>query len=184
MLDIELFRTNLQQIIDSEQKRFKNPAVAQMVYELDEDYRRITTELQKLNYERNQINEQIGKLMKQGNKQEAEKLKKVATEINQKVNELGTQEKETLEKRDDYRYKVGNVLHNSVPVGENDDFNEIVRTVGKLPKFKFPPRSHVDLVSLIDGADTKKASELVGSRFYYLKGDIVSLNLALIQYAL
>jgi seryl-tRNA synthetase len=184
LLDIELFRTNLQQILDSEKKRFKDFKVAQMVFDLDEKYREITTELQRSNYEKNKINEEIGNLMKQGKKQEAGKLKKVASELNEKLNELRIQEKEFLEKREDYRYKVGNILHASVPVGETEEYNEIVRTVGKIPKFKFPPQSHVDLISLIDGADTKKASELVGSRFYYLKGDLVLLNLALIQYAL
>ena len=78
MLDIELFRTSLQEIMDSEKNRFKDPNIAKMVYDLDEDYRKITTELQQLNYEKNQINEEIATLMKQSKKQEAEKLKKKA----------------------------------------------------------------------------------------------------------
>ena len=170
--------------MDSEKKRFKDPNIAKKVYELDENYRKVTTELQQNSYEKNKINEQIGNLMKQGKKQEANKLKKIATDLNKKMGELSAKEKELLEKREEYRYKVGNILHESVPIGETEEFNEIVRTVGTIPKFQFTPQSHVDLVSLIDGADTKKASELVGSRFYYLKGDLVLLNLALIQYAL
>ncbi len=184
MLDIELFRTNLQQIIESEKKRFKDPAIAQMVYNLDVEYRTITTELQQLSYEKNKINENIGNLMKQGKKQEADKLKKEASDLSGKITLLSTKEKTVLEKREEDRYRVGNLLHESVPLGEGEESNEIIRTVGKLPTFNFSPLSHVDLITLIDGADTKKASELVGSRFYYLKGDIVSLNLALIQYAL
>jgi len=184
LLDIELFRTNLQQIIESEKKRFKDPAIAQMVYNLDVEYRTITTELQQLSYEKNKINENIGNLMKQGKKQEADKLKKEASDLSGKITLLSTKEKTVLEKREEDRYRVGNLLHESVPLGEGEESNEIIRTVGKLPTFNFSPLSHVDLITLIDGADTKKASELVGSRFYYLKGDIVSLNLALIQYAL
>jgi seryl-tRNA synthetase len=184
LLDIELFRTNFQQIIESEKKRFKDPAIAQMVYDLDVEYRTITTELQQLSYEKNKINENIGNLMKQGKKQEAEKFKKEASDLSEKIDLLNTKEKTVLEKREENRYKVGNLLHESVPLGAGEESNQIIRTVGKIPKFNFSPRSHVDLITLIDGADTKKASELVGSRFYYLKGDIVSLNLALIQYAL
>ncbi|MFW9950247.1 MAG: serine--tRNA ligase [Candidatus Thorarchaeota archaeon] len=184
MLDIELFRTNLQQILDSEKRRFKDLTIAQKVYDLDNKYREITTELQRTNYEKNKMNEEIGSLMKKGKKQEAEKLKSMAKELNEKVNELSTQEKKVIEEREEYRYKVGNIIHETVPVGETEESNEIIRSVGITPKFKFTPLSHVDLISLIDGADTKKAAELVGSRFYYLKGDIVSLNLALIQYAL
>jgi len=62
--------------------------------------------------------------------------------------------------------------------------NEILRSIGNNRKFEFKPRSHVDLISLIDGADTKKAAEVVGSRFFYLKGDLVLLNLALLKFAL
>jgi len=75
-------------------------------------------------------------------------------------------------------------LHKSVPIGETEESNAIIREYGDIPKFDFKPSSHVKIIQDIDGADTKKASEVVGSRFYYLKGDIVLLNLALLRYAL
>ena len=89
-----------------------------------------------------------------------------------------------LEQREKFRYMVGNILYESVPIGETEEENKIERTVGDLPKFSFKPLSHVELISEIGGADLKKASEIAGSRFYYLKGDLVLLNLALLKYAL
>ena len=71
-----------------------------------------------------------------------------------------------------------------MPIGESEENNEIIRSTGSIPTFDFKPLSHVDLIAKIGGADTKKASEVVGSRFFYLKGDIVLLNLALLKYAL
>ncbi|GAG78118.1 unnamed protein product, partial [marine sediment metagenome] len=101
-----------------------------------------------------------------------------------RIDDLEKKKVEFLEEREKYRYVIGNDLHESVPIGETEESNEIIREFAETPKFDFKPLSHVKLIQDIDGADTKKASEVVGSRFYYLKGDIVLLNLALIRFAL
>ncbi len=184
MLDIELFRNNLQKIIDSEKKRFKDPLNAERVLEDDIKWRKILQQLQDLRKLRNEISVQIGKLKKSGENERVKKAIEKSKKIKLKIDELEKKEVESLEQRDKVRYTVGNILHESVPYGETEEENEIVRIVGKIPKFNFKPLSHVDLISKIDGADTKKASEVVGSRFYYLKGDTVLLNLALLRFAL
>ena len=184
MLDIELFRKNLNQIIQSEKKRFKDSSNAQKVLEYDEKWREVLQELQDLRNQRNSISKQIGKLKKAGETQKFEAAKEKSTEIKKSIENLEKKEVEYLEERERYRYIVGNVLHESVPIGETEESNEIVKTFRKIPKFDFEPLSHVDLISVIDGADTKKASEVVGSRFYYIKGDLVLLNFALQRFAL
>lgn len=184
MLDIELFRNNLQKIIDSEKKRFKDPSNAERVLEYDLKWREVLQQLQELRKQRNEISVQISKLKKSGENARAKKAIEKSKEIKLKIDELEKKEVESLEQRDKFRYTVGNILHESVPYGETEEENEIVRIVGEIPKFIFKPLSHVDLILKIDGADTKKASEVVGSRFYYLKGDIVLLNLALLKFAL
>ncbi|MHA2394551.1 MAG: serine--tRNA ligase [Promethearchaeota archaeon] len=184
MLDIEQFRTNLDRIIESEKKRFKDPANAEKVVEYDNKWREVLQKLQDLRRQRNDISEQIGKLRKKGENQKAEDSIKKSKEIKAEIDELEKKRIEFFDQREKYRYAVGNILHQSVPLGETEDDNEIIRTVGELPKFEYKPLSHVDLISIIDGADTKKASEIAGSRFYYLKGDIVHLNLALLKFAL
>ncbi|MFW9782342.1 MAG: serine--tRNA ligase [Candidatus Heimdallarchaeota archaeon] len=184
MLDLELFRTNLQEVIKSEKLRFKDPTNAKKVFELDQKWRNRKTELQRLQQERNRLSPRIGKLMNQGKTAEANDLKLEVKQLKDQIENLDKEVKDFKEERDKYRYLVGNILHSSVPIGETDEDNEIIRTVGKPPDFNFKPLSHVDLIEGIDGVNTIKAAEIAGSRFYYLKGDIVSLNLALMTYAL
>ncbi|MFX0071869.1 MAG: serine--tRNA ligase [Candidatus Hermodarchaeota archaeon] len=184
MLDIELFRNNLDQIIESEKKRFKDTSNAEKVLEYDSKWREIITKLQELRQKRNEISRQIAEYKKTKQNKKAEDAIKTSTEIKEKIDKLEQQKSEYYEKREQYRYVVGNILHDSVPIAKNEEDNEIVRTYGNKPKFNFTPLSHVDLIEKIDGADTKKAAEVVGSRFYYLKGDIVNLNLALLRFAL
>lgn len=184
MLDIELFRTNLEKIIKSEKKRFKDPSNARKVLEYDEKWREVLQTLQDLRKQRNDLSIQIGTFKKSGDNKKAEKARFKSKEIKDRIDKLEKKKVEFFDQRENYRYIVGNILHDSVPIGETEEDNEIVITVGKLPKFDFKPLSHVNLITKIDGADTKKASEIAGSRFYFLKGDLVSLNLALIKFAL
>jgi len=184
MLDIELFRTDLQKVIQSEKNRFKDPSNAEKVVELDSKWRNCKKELQKLQEQRNKLSPEIGKLKKQGKNSEANKLQLEVKGIKTHIEDLDKEVKELKEEREKYRYIVGNIIHESVPIGETEESNQIIRTFGKIPQFNFKPLSHVNLIEKINGADTKKASEIVGSRFFYLKGDVVSLNLALLRYAL
>ncbi len=184
MLDIELFRKNLDKIIESEKKRFKDPSIAKRVLEYDKKWRSALQDLEELRKQRNDISVKIGELKKLKDSKEAEEAIKKSKEIKEKIDELEKLRTQYLEQREKYRYMVGNTLHESVPIGETEEENQIERVVGDLPKFDFKPLSHVDLITKIDGADLKKASEIAGSRFYYLKGDLVLLNLALLNYAL
>ncbi len=184
MLDIELFRTNLEKIIESEKKRFKDPSNAERVLDYDKKWRYALSELQELRKKRNEISRQIGEYKKAKENKRAQEAIKVSSKIKEEIEKIEKQKSEYFEEREKYRYIVGNILHKSVPTAETEEDNEIVRTVGKLPKFDFKPLSHVELISKIDGADTKKAAEVVGSRFYYLKGDLVLLNLSLMRFAL
>ena len=184
MLDIELFRNYLKRIIDSEKKRFKDPVNAEKVLEYDLKWREVLQKLQDLRKQRNDISSKIGEFRKKGENQKAEEAIIKSKELKVEIEELEKDKTNFFDQREKYRYMVGNILHNSVPIGETEEENEIIRTVGEIPKFKFKPLSHVDLISIVEGADTKKASEIAGSRFYYLKGDIVYLNLALLHFAL
>ncbi|MFX1239078.1 MAG: serine--tRNA ligase [Promethearchaeota archaeon] len=184
MLDIELFRTNLEKIIDSERKRFKDPLDAKKTAEYDEKWRKAISDLQKLRQEKNQMNQQMKKFKKNNEMEKFEEAKIASKEIKTKIEKLEKEEKELLEKRNDYRYKVGNILHNTVPIAKDEEGNKVERTFGAHPKFNFKPLNHVDLIEITGGADTKKAAEIAGSRFYYLRGDLVMLNLALLNFAL
>ncbi|MFW9821412.1 MAG: serine--tRNA ligase [Candidatus Thorarchaeota archaeon] len=184
MLDIELFRKNLEKIIESEKNRFKDPSNVEKVLDYDRKWRGILKESQEKRRQQKQASQKIGDYLKIGDKDKAEESKREAKRLKEDIEGLEKLERDYKEQRDRYLYVVGNILHESVPIGETEENNEIVKTVGELPSFKFTPLNHVKLIEMIDGADTKKASEVVGSRFYYLKGDLVFLNLALMKFAL
>lgn len=183
MLDIELFRNNIDKIIESEKKRFKDYSNAEKVLEYDVKWRDVLGEIQRLRQKRNEISAQISKYKKNKENKMVEEAIVESTKIKTQIEELETKKEEYLRKREEYRYVVGNLVHESVPFAESEEGNEILREVGKKPQFPFKPVSHVDLIQLIGGANTKKPSEIVGSRFYYLIGDVVSLNLALLKFA-
>ena len=181
MLDIKLFRENPDLIFDSEKKRFRSTENAEKVIEYDTLWREGERRLNSLRAEKNKLSKSFKQAKKEGNIEEViAKSKEVANEIK----ELSAKNVEYLALRDDYRYKVGNVIDEDVPISDTEDDNVIVRKVGDLPEFDFEALNHVDLIEKIDGADIETAASIAGARFYYLKRDILHLNLALIQFAL
>ncbi|OED30656.1 serine--tRNA ligase [Methanosphaera sp. WGK6] len=181
MLDIKLFREEPEKIMESEKKRFRDTTNVEKVIEYDNLWRNGLMDLNNLRSEKNKLSKSFKQAKKDGNIEEViSKSKQVAEDIK----ELEPKIEEYEKIRDEYRYKVGNIIDEKVPISDTEDDNEIVKTHGELPSFDFEPLNHVDLIKIIDGADTETASEIAGSRFYYLKQDILFLNLALIQFAL
>ncbi len=181
MLDIKLFRENPELIFDSEKKRFRSTENAEKVIEYDTLWREGERRLNSLRAEKNKLSKSFKKAKQEGNIEEViAKSKEVANEIK----ELSAKNAEYLQLRDDYRYKVGNIIDEDVPVSDTEDDNVVVRTYGEIPEHDFELLNHVDLINKIDGADLETAASVSGARFYYLKRDILHLNLALIQFAL
>ena len=181
MLDIKLFRENPELIFDSEKKRFRSTENAEKVIEYDTLWREGERRLNSLRAEKNKLSKSFKQAKKDGNIEEViAKSKEVANEIK----ELSAKNAEYLQLRDDYRYKVGNIIDEDVPISDTEDDNVVVRTYGEIPEHDFELLNHVDLINKIDGADLETAASVSGARFYYLKRDILHLNLALIQFAL
>ncbi|OWT33849.1 serine--tRNA ligase [Methanobrevibacter sp. 87.7] len=181
MLDIKLFRENPDLIIDSEKKRFRDTTNVEKVIEYDTLWREGEQKLNSLRSEKNKLSKSFKQAKKDGTIDDViAKSKEVAAEIK----DLNVKIDEYKKLREDYRYKVGNIIDEDVPISDTEDDNKIIRTVGEIPKFDFKPLNHVDLINKIDGADLETAAEIAGARFYYLKRDILHLNLALIQFAL
>ena len=181
MLDIKLFREDPELIFDSEKKRFRSTENAEKVIEYDTLWREGERRLNSLRAEKNKLSKSFKQAKKDGNIEEVIAKSK---EVAQEIKDLSAKNAEYLELRDDYRYKVGNVIDEDVPISDTEDDNVIVRKVGELPDFDFEALNHVDLIEKIDGADIETAASIAGARFYYLKKDILHLNLALIQFAL
>jgi seryl-tRNA synthetase len=180
MIDITLFRETPEIIIKSEKKRFKDPNRVQRVIDLDKQWRTTKTQLQVLQQDRNTKSRQVAKTK---DPKVREGLISSVQNLNAQIRQLESQTSQLLEERDEERYKVGNILHETVPNASNEDGNIIIRESGKIPRFKFEPRHHVTLGASL-GVDTEKAAEVSGSRFYYLKDDLVVLNIALLQYGI
>lgn len=178
MIDIALFRENPDIIIASEKKRFKDPVRVEQVIRLDKQWRASKTRLQSLQQERNTKSRLVSKT------KDTKKREQIVLEVRELNTQIQTLEAETsqyLTQRDEERYKIGNLLHESVPIAQTEEGNAVTSTSGNPPKFTFTPQHHV-VLSAQYGADTEKAAEVSGSRFYYLMDDLVVLNIALLQY--
>jgi seryl-tRNA synthetase len=182
MIDIKLFRENPDLIRESQKKRFKDPKLVDQVIVLDEEWRKLLQKVNILRKERNKISRQIGPLKKKG--EDTKLLQKKVKEINLKISEIEDKSNQALEERDKTRYAIGNILLPGVPIAKSEDGDVVLREWGKRIEYKFPVKSHTDLVEELNVAEIEKAAEVSGSRTFYLKNEFVFLNLALIQFAL
>ena len=183
MLDIKLFRENPDLIRRSEKKRFRDTENVEKVIKYDIKWRDKLKKLNELRAERNKLSKSFNEARKRG-KEELNILQHKAKEVVREISFLEPQIAEFIEKRDQYRYKVGNIVDEEVPVSETEDDNLLISEEGLIPSFNFEPSNHVDLIEGVDGAEFKNASKISGSRFYYLKADIVYLNMALLKFAM
>jgi len=183
MLDIKLFRENPDLIRRSEKKRFRGIENVDKVIEYDTKWRDGLKKLNELRAERNKLSKSFNETRKR-DKEELKILQIKAKEVSREITMLEPQISEFIEKRDQYRYKVGNIVDEDVPVSETEEDNLLITEEGIIPSFNFEPSNHVDLIEGVDGAEFKSASEISGSRFYYLKADMVYLNMALLKFAM
>ena len=183
MLDLQLFRDNPDIIKESEKRRFKDPLKVEEVIRLDNVWREKRREADDLRQKRNTLSKEIGKLKKVKKTTQANKIQAEVKSLKEQLEQVEEEAKSAEKQRDDLRYSIGNIIHDTVPVAETEENNEILRTWGKPVKATFH-KPHAELVEELEVVNIEKASEVAGSRTYYLKKDLVFLNLALIQYAL
>lgn len=143
MLDIKLFRENPEIIIDSEKKRFRDTENVEKVIEYDTLWREGEKKLNALRSEKNKLSKSFKKAKEEGNLDEViARSKEVASEIK----ELSANNDYYLKLREDFRYKVGNIIDEDVPVSDTEDDNVVVRTYGEIPEYDFELLNHVDLI--------------------------------------
>lgn len=184
MLDINMIRDSHMVVERDLRKRGDTEKLKWLtdLIEKDKQWRQLKFDFQKIQHEKNTITQEIAKLKKE--KKDVSRQLKRLKDIPEKEKVFNA-EMEALKKRiDHYLMNLPNILHDSVPVGKDDTQNEIVREWGKKPEFDFEARSHVDLLELLDVGDIERAAKVSGARFYYLKNELVLLDLALKQFAL
>ncbi|MGC8936517.1 MAG: serine--tRNA ligase [Candidatus Methanomethylicaceae archaeon] len=184
MLDIKLIREDPERVRSNLARR-NDPEILRMFDELleyDKAWRKYFTEANELRSQRNRITEEIARLKKQG-LDASEKLKEAAI-IPARIREIESKMQEYREKMDLILMRLPNMMDDSVPFGNDENDNVVIRTWGEIKKFNFKVKDHIDLALGLDLLDIERAAKVSGSRFYYLKGDLVKLNFALIRYGI
>ena len=185
MLDIKFLRENPDVVKQNIKNKFQDrklPLVDEVI-ELDKENREIKQEVQALRADRNKLSKQIGALMGQGKKEEAEEVKKQVTASADRIEELSEREKVVEEKIKEIMMTIPNIIDPSVPIGKDDSENVELERFGEpvVPDFEVP--YHTDIMESFDGIDLDSARKVAGNGFYYLMGDIARLHSAVIAYA-
>jgi seryl-tRNA synthetase len=184
MLDIKLIRENPELVKDNLNKRgnLENIKMLGELIDVDRQWRQDLTKLNELRHERKLVTIEIATLKKTGKDAsgKVEKAKQIDIEITNIEKEVAATEEQTRS----YLMRLPNLLHETVPVGKDENDNVQARTWGIIPKFKFPVKNHIDLSLNLDIIDIERAGKVSGSRFFYLKKEGVLLDMALISFAL
>ena len=170
MIDIKLVRKEPEKVKELLSRRDKKYAA--MVDELlavDSERRAIISEVEELKAKRNKYSKEIGKLFKEGKKEEALKLKSEVEEISEKIVSLERELAEVDRKFEQLILSIPNPPHIGVPVGEDEEDNVVIRYWGEKPQFCFEPLPHWDIARELDILDFERATKLAGSRFVIYK---------------
>jgi len=184
MLDINLVRNN-PEVIEADLRKRNDPDKLKLLKEikdLDARWRQLKFDFQKIQHEKNEITKQISQLKKAG-KDAVSELKKLR-DMPEKEQVFNTEIDALKKKIDNHLMNMPNILHDSVPVGNDESGNEVVKEWGKKTEFDFEPKSHTDILELTDGGDIERAAKIAGARFYYLKNDLALLDIALQRFAI
>ena len=184
MLGIKFIRENPAIVKKDLKKRQEKEMIAWVddLLKKDEEYRKSLQESQNLRAKRNKATLEINELKKQGKDISAriKEIKKLPSEIKN----IEEKQKQLKEKITYYLMRIPNILHESVPFGKDDTDNLVVREVGKKKKFDFKLKSHGEMIEDLNGGNFNRAVKIAGAGFYYLKGKIALLDLALQRYAI
>lgn len=184
MLDIKLIRENPELIRNNLRKRADpdNLKMLDGLIDFDRKWRQYLTDLNNLRHERRQITAKIAEAKKKGTDSSSEMLK--AKDVDAQITKLEKQVTECEEKVHGYLMRLPNLLHETVPVGKDENDNVEIRKWGDIPKFAFPVKDHMDLGLNLNIVDVERAGKIAGARFFYLRRDAVLLDMALANFAL
>ncbi len=185
MIDIRLIRENPEKVKENIRKKFQDEKLVLVdeVKKLDEEYRELRTKADELRAKRNVISKEIGALMSQGKKDEAEKIKAEVKQIGEEIEKMEQEEPRYEEEIRKRMLVIPNIIDDSVPVGKDDSENVEIEQFGQKRTFDYEIPYHVDIMESFDGIDLDSARKTSGNGFYYLTGDIARLHSAILAYA-
>ena len=186
MIDIKFLRENPELIKENIKKKFQNnklPLVEKII-KVDESWRNLKTEADKLRQKRNYVSKQISEAKKAKNESQAQKLLKEAKLIPEEIRETEEKANKLEEERNLLLSQIPNIINKNVPIGKDSTKNVEDKKFGKIPKVKFAPKNHVQLGEALDVLDFDASAKTSGKGFYYLKKDLALLNQAIIRYGI
>ncbi len=185
MIDIKFLRENPEAVKENIKKKFQMHKLdlVDEVLELDKKSRELIVKGDELRSQRNNLSKEIGNLMANGKKVEAEEIKAKVNAINSELEQNEKLENEYSQKVTDIMMKIPNMMHNSVPIGKDDSENVEVQKYGEpiVPDYEIP--YHAEIMERLEGLDLDSARRVAGNGFYYLIGDVARLHSAIITYA-
>jgi len=186
MLDIKIIRENPELVKENIKKKFQNqklPLVDEILKK-DSEWRKAKFEADNLRKERNIVSEGINQAKKAKDNKKAEELIKKAKEIPEEIAKLEQKEELLRDEIKELMLTIPNIMSKHVPIGKDETENKVIKKAGKIPKFNFPIKTHVELAEFLEIADFEKAAKVSGKGFYYLKNELALLNQALIRFAI
>ena len=185
MIDIKLIRENPELVKENIKKKFQDEKLVLVdeVKKLDEDYRALKSKADDLRNQRNVLSKQIGALMGQGKKEEAEQIKANVKAIGDEIEACQVKEAELEEEIRSKMLIIPNIIDESVPIGKDDSENVEIEQFGTKRTFDYEIPYHTDIMESLNGIDIDSARKTSGNGFYYLTGDIARLHSAILSYA-
>ena len=186
MIDIKIIRENPNLVKANIKKKFQNEKIKLVdeVKKLDNRWRNIKFKADRLRSERNKISKEINRLKKVKKDKEANELIKRAKIIPNKIKDIENKTKNLEKKIKNVLSQIPNMMDKSVPKGKDETKNKVIKKYGKIPKFKFKVKNHVELLEKLGLVDFDASAKVSGNGFYYLKKELALLNQALIQFAI
>lgn len=184
MLDLNYVRENLEGVRAALDKRGMPGAALDDFAQADAERRRVIAESDQLNAERNTASREIGALMKEGKREDADARRKAVNELKDRIAVLDQQREQAEARMRELLSTLPNLPHESVPVGKDESANVEVRRWGTKPEFNFGPKDHVDLGTALGILDLERATKITGARFAILNGAGARLERALIDFML
>ncbi len=183
MLDIHVFRDAPDRIRADLAKRKMDDSIVSDILRMDEDWRGIKFEVDQLRKKRNSSARMIAAAKKSGDVDAVERTLEEVQSLGSAIEEMESKASSMMKKRDSLRMQVPNLLHEDVPIGENDEKNVEINRHGEPPEFEFDPRTHNEIIEKNGWVDLTRGAKVSGSRQYFLIGDLARLEMALQQYS-
>lgn len=186
MIDIKLIRENSKLVKENIRKKFQNEKLplVDKILNLDEDWRKLRYKIDKLRAERNKISKEINQTKKSKDEKKAKDLIKKAKVLPERIEKIEKKERKLYDEINEIMLLIPNMVHDSVPIGKDESDNVEIKKIGKPRKFDFPVKNHIELGEKLHGLDFIRSAKVSGKGFYFMKGDLALLSMALIKFAI